>query len=70
MYCRKGIPPQTPEKSTPRRILKRLLHLCLEGPVRGSPYFDRPVIRLGRKELAHWVPTHALDETLVLVELP
>jgi len=61
--------PEPPEERATRRILEGFRDFSFKQPISRFPYLHCSVIRLSGKEFAHWVPTHTLYESLVLVEL-
>jgi hypothetical protein len=64
-----GRAPEPAEERAAGAILERLADLGLDFPVGRAPDLDGAVVGLRREVLADGVPTHALDEALVLVEL-
>ena len=50
-------------------MVERLADLGLKPPVGRAPYANRPVVRAGGKELPDRVPTYALYEPLMLLNL-
>ena len=50
-------------------MVERLADLGLKPPVGRAPYANRPVVRAGGKEFPDGVPTYALDEPLMLLNL-
>ena len=50
-------------------MVERLPDLGLKPPVGRAPYANRPVVRASGEELPDGVPTYALDEPLMLLNL-